>query len=104
MKVVREFRDSSYRVVEAEWEGNRFLYLEDFKEGTQSLCLLEKEVPLDFLWEKHKEDENFCLPCELLLFFERKVLKWRNSTAEMGLTLERLENFRKLLEVKGENS
>ncbi|WP_456455144.1 hypothetical protein [Thermovibrio sp.] len=97
MKVLKELQDSRYKLLLFEWRGDKFLYLEDREQGSESLCLVEGEVPLEELWEKHLKEENFCLPCRLLLYFDKKVLKWENSVAELGLTLERLEKFKEVL-------
>ena len=105
MKVLRKFRDSRYTLIEAEWKGKRFIYLKDREQRTESLGATQKELPLNQMWEKHLQNGEYCLPCELLLHLEQKVLKGENAVAELGITLERLEKFRELLkEVEGEDS
>ncbi|WP_456342349.1 hypothetical protein [Thermovibrio sp.] len=96
MKVLRRLESSRYTVVVARWEGELFLYLKDRKEETESLGVIkEKELKrVDELWERHLKEDDFCLPCELLLIPELKVLKGENAVAEIGLTLERLEKFK----------
>ncbi len=105
MKVLKEFRDSRYTLIEAEWEGKRFIYLKDKEQRTESLGIAKEELPLNRMWEEHLQNSEYCLPCELLLQLEQKVLKGENAVAELGITLERLEKFRELLkEVENENS
>ncbi len=105
MKVLRKFRDGRYTLIEAEWEGKRFIYLKDEEQRTESLGIAKGELPLNEMWEKHLQNSEYCLPCELLLKLEQKVLKGENAVAELGITLERLEKFRELLkEVENENS
>lgn len=105
MKVLRKFEDSRYTLVEAVWKGSRFIYLKDRKQKTESLGTVEKEPPLGKMWKKHLEVNNYCIPCELLLYLKHKVLKAENSIAELGLTLEKLKEFSKTLaEVERENS
>jgi len=103
LKVLKRLKDSRYILIVARWEGRLFLYLKDRKEGTESLGLIgEKELPeVEELWKKYLRDRNFCLPCELLLLPELKVLRGGNSVAEIGLTLERLERFKKEVEDEG---
>ncbi len=97
MKVIKRFTDRRYTLIEAEWEGKRFIYLKDREQKTESLGVVEGELPLSEMWEKHLKDREYCLPCELLLQIDRKVLKAEKSVAEIGLTLERLEKFKELL-------
>ena len=104
MKVTKTFRDSRYTLIEVEWNGTRFIYLKDNLQRTESLGISEKELPLNQMWKKHLEDTNYCLPCELLLCLEQKVLKGENSVAELGLTLERLNEFKEIVkEVESES-
>lgn len=105
MRVIRTFRDSRYTLIESEWNGSRFIYLKDNLQGTESLGVSKGELPLNQMWERHLQDANYCLPCELLLCLEQKVLKGENSVAELGLTFERLKEFKELIkEVKSESS
>jgi len=97
VKLLTELQDGRYKLLVFEWKGDKFLYLKDKEQGSESLCLFEREVPLEELWEKHLEEKNFCLPCQLLPYFDKKVLKWGSSIAELGLTLERLEKFKEVL-------
>ena len=96
MKVLKKLNDDRFKIVVALWEGKTFLYLKDEREGSESLGVIEGgEVKrVDELWKRHLKDPEFCLPCELLLIPKLKVLKWKSSVAEIGLTLERLERFR----------
>ena len=105
MKVLKKFRDGRYTLIEAEWKGNRFIYLKDEEQRTESLGIAKGELPLNRMWKKHTQNGEYCLPCELLLKLEQKVLKGENAVAELGITLERLEKFRDLLkEVENEDS
>ena len=101
MEILRKLRDERYTLIEALWEGERFIYLCDREQRTESFGIVEGELPLLDIWKRHREDENYCLPCELLLHVEKKVLRGENSVAEIGLTLERLERFKKLLKEVG---
>ncbi len=101
MKVLKEFKDGRFRLILFNWEGKEFLYLEDKEQGSESLCLVEGEVPLKELWEEYLKDKSFCLPCQLLLYFDKKVLKYGNSVAELGLTVDRLERLKEVINDKG---
>ncbi|TCK03338.1 hypothetical protein [Phorcysia thermohydrogeniphila] len=97
MKVLRKLEDDRYLIVEAEVDNRIFIYLKDKQQKTESLGIPEKRVDLDKMWEKHRTEKDFCLPCELLLLLEQKVITAENSVAELGLTLERLQEFKTIL-------
>ncbi len=89
--------DENYLLCEVEENGVRFIYLRDMKQGTESLGVPGENVDVKALWRAYGE-EGICLPCELLLKLEQKVLVGENSVAELGLTLERLKAFRRFLD------
>ena len=97
MKVLKRWEDQRYVIVEAESNGTTFIYLKDKHQKTESLGIPEGKVNVKELWEKHLSEEEFCLPCELLLRFKHKVVTAENSVAELGLTLEKLKEFKKIL-------
>ncbi|WP_457681064.1 hypothetical protein [Thermovibrio sp.] len=105
MKVVQKFTDSRYEVLVVKWEGEKFLYLKDKELKSETLALFEGEIPLKELLEKHESETDFCLPCHLLLHFEKKVMAAEGAVAELGITFERLKEFKKKLkEVLNEGS
>ena len=97
MRVLTKLEDSRYLLIKAELEGTNFVYLKDKVQKTESLGIPERELDLTKLWERHRREEDFCLPCELLLLLKQKVVTAENSIAELGLTIERLEEFKKRL-------
>lgn len=99
MKLLQKFKDSRYLLLKVLWEGEIFLYLEDREQKTESLGRVGQDFDLSPYWEKHLKDKDFCLPCHILLLPKEKVLKGEGAVAELGLTLERLERFKKELEV-----
>ena len=100
MKVIRKLEDDRYLLIEAVVEDRTFVYLKDKKQKTESLGIPEEKVDLEEMWRRHVTVVDFCLPCELLLLLKQKVITAENSVAELGLTLERLQEFKKIL--KGE--
>jgi hypothetical protein len=97
LKVVERFRDNRYLLVKVLWEGKEFVYLYDRKQDSHGLCLAEGAINLKELWEKHKSDDNYCLPCELFLLFSSKFLQAKSSIAELGISKEVFERFKKEL-------
>jgi hypothetical protein len=80
--------------------GKPLILLIDKAEKTESLgicSLSEKEVKE--MWKK-QGDSSYCLPCELLLYLDPKVIKAENCVAELGISLETLEKVKKELEVE----
>jgi hypothetical protein len=97
LKVIRKLEDDRYLLIEAVVEDRIFIYLRDKKQKTESLGIPEGKVDLKEMWKKHTTDVDFCLPCELLLLLKQKVITAENSIAELGLTFERLQEFKKIL-------
>ena len=97
MKVIEKFKDSRYFLAKVLWEGREFVYLYDKEQDSHGLCLVEGEVDLQELWRKHERDKGYCLPCELFLLFNSKFLKAKNSIAELGISKELFEKFKKEL-------
>jgi hypothetical protein len=98
LKLLQKFKDDRYFLVKVLWEGEVFLYLEDREQRTESLGRLTEDADLTPYWERHLREEGFCLPCEVLLLPAEKVVRGEGAVAELGLTLERLERFKKELE------
>ncbi|ADU97321.1 hypothetical protein Theam_1358 [Thermovibrio ammonificans HB-1] len=97
MRVLRKFRNGRFLLVEAEWKGERFIYLKDKKQGSVSLGKAKSELNLEREWESYLKGENSCLPCTLLLNLTDKVVAAGELSYEDGLTLKELETFETLL-------
>lgn len=103
MKLKKRLKDNRYLIAEIEFTGERLIYLRDFKENTESLGVADKDLDVEDLWKKHEKDSNYCLPCELLLFLEPKVISAEKSVAELGISLETLEKVREFLKEAEKN-
>jgi hypothetical protein len=98
LELKNRFEDERYLLISASWDGNQFIYLKDKVQKTESLGIPSKPLDVETFWKKHKEGRDYCLPCELLLYFEKKVMVAENSVVEWGITLERLKKFREFIE------
>ena len=98
MELKNRFEDERYLLISVFWDDSQFIYLKDKLQKTESLGIPSKPLDIEVFWKKHKELEDYCLPCELLLYFEKKVIVAKNSVVEWGITIERLQRFRKLIE------
>ncbi|WP_163327949.1 hypothetical protein GFV12_02165 [Desulfurobacterium thermolithotrophum] len=98
MKIKNRFEDERYILVCANWEGSEFIYFKDKLQNTETLAIPSKPLDPKVFWRKHKEDESYCLPCELFLHCDSKVMTADNVIVEWGLTLERLNRFKTLIE------
>ena len=92
------FEDERYLLISVFWDSTQFIYLRDKVQKTESLGIPSKSLDVEFFWRRHIENKDYCLPCELLLYFEKKVMIAENSVLEWGITLERLEKFREFIE------
>jgi hypothetical protein len=72
MEVKACFQDGRYILVGFQAEGNGYVFLYDADQ--HSLCLGQEEQTMDLVafWQKHRQDRAYCLPCELLLCFEKR--------------------------------
>lgn len=97
-KLKSKFEDERYLLISGIWDGDNFIYLLDKAQDTESLGIPSEPLDLETFWNKHERNKNYCLPCELLLYFEKRVMVAENSTLEWGLTVERLQKFKQLIE------
>ena len=98
MRVKKRLNDDRYLLAEIEFEGRRLIYLRDRLQETESLGFLSGDLDVEELWKDHLTRSDFCLPCELLLHLDPKVIYSKESVAELGLTLEFLKKVRGILE------
>jgi hypothetical protein len=72
MEVKTCLRDERYTLVEFQAEGTGYVFLYDA--GQRSLFLGQETRAVDLMafWQKHRQDETYCLPCELMLRFEKR--------------------------------
>ena len=103
MKVVKRLEDDRYLLVEAILDGKTFIYLKDKVQKTESLGISEEKLSLEEMWKRHKSNSDYCLPCELLLLLNVKVITAKNSVAELGLSLEKLKEFKAFLDFNALN-
>ena len=93
---VERFEDERYLLLKVILCGEVYVFLRDKKQNTEFLCLEEREIDLSAFWKKHKMDRNYCLPCELMLQFEKKAVKSsEHGIVDMGVEKERLEIIEK---------
>lgn len=102
MRLKEKLSDDRYTLSELEYGETKLIYLEDKLQKTESLGIPTEKIDLREFWEKHVKDKNYCLPCELLLILDPKVISAENCSTELGLTLELLERVRNFLK-EGEN-
>jgi len=98
LKVTLKLSNDRYLLYYFEMSGKSLILLIDKVEKTESLgvCSLSEEEVKE-MWEKQA---SYCLPCELLLHLDPKVVKAENCVAELGISLETLEKVKKELEVE----
>ncbi|MDL1969575.1 MAG: hypothetical protein LWW94_01140 [Candidatus Desulfofervidaceae bacterium] len=86
IQVSSHFEDKDYIVLEFAKDDMVYIFLYDKKQGSAFLGLREEPIELKELWEKHQQDRNYCLPCELMLCFKKRLaLARKYPPLEMGL-------------------
>ncbi len=68
------FEDKRYFLAEVDFKDQTYIYLYDKKQSSEMLGLKEGNLNLEALWQRHKREANFCLPCELMLNFNKRII------------------------------
>ncbi len=90
---IERFEDGRYLISKLRIGESLYIYLRDKEQGSEFLELLGCDVELKPYWERHRREESYCLPCEVMLLGEGKVVSSEElGSLEMGVS-------RKLLEV-----
>jgi len=72
MEVKACLQDGRYTLVEFQAEGKGYVFLHDADQRSLFLGQEIQTIDLTAFWQKHRWDETYCLPCELLLCFEKR--------------------------------
>ncbi len=102
LRVTLKLSNDRYLLYHFEMSGKSLVLLIDKLEKTESLgvCSLNEEE-IKEMWERQK-NSSYCLPCELLLHLDPKVVKAENCVAELGISLKTLERVKSQLEVEND--
>ncbi len=96
---IERFEDQKYLLARIRFLGKTYVFLKDKWQNTEFLGLDSKGVNLSNYWDKYRENTSYCLPCELMLEFEEKVIKsLEHGILEMGVEkriLNSIENIYK---------
>ena len=72
MQIKTCLRDERYTLVEFQAGGNVYVFLADADQGSLLLGQETQAIDLITFWLKHRQDAAYCLPCELMLCFEKR--------------------------------
>ncbi len=72
MEVKTCLRDERYTLVEFQAEGKSYVFLYDADQRSLFLGQETQAIDLTAFWEEHRRDETYCLPCEIMLCFEKR--------------------------------
>jgi len=86
MEVKTCLRDERYTLVEFQAEEKGYVFLYDADQHSLFLGQETQAIDLIAFWQKHQRDETYCLPCELMLCFEKRwALAPGYPAAELGI-------------------
>jgi len=68
------FKDKKCFLVRFKKNNSFFIFLYDAEQDTIFLAQEEKEIDLSIFWDRHLKDKEYCLPCELMLYFDKKFI------------------------------
>ena len=101
MEVKTCLQDGRYTLVEFRDGDEGYVLLYDADQHSLFLGQEVKAVDLDAFWRRHQQDEAFCLPCELMLCFEKRwVFAPGYPPVELGLDTGTARELIKSLKVK----
>jgi hypothetical protein len=72
MEVKTCLRDVRYVLVEFQAKRNGYVFLYDADQHSLFLGQETQTIDLVAFWQKHRLDKAYCLPCELMLCFEKR--------------------------------
>ena len=101
MEIKTCLQDGRYTLVEFRDGGEGYVLLYDADQHSLFLGQEVKAIDLDAFWRKHQQNEAFCLPCELMLHFEKRwVFAPGYPPVELGLDTGTARELIKSLKVK----
>jgi len=86
MEVKTCLRDGHYTLVEFRAEGKGYVFLYDADQHSLFLGQETQAVDLTDFWQKHLQDEAYCIPCELMLCFDKQwIFVPHDPPVELGI-------------------
>ena len=86
MEIKKRLDDERYLLVELGLDGQTYVYLYDKDQKTSFLGVKEDRFDLNTFWRGYKQSNNYCLPCELILWFKKRLALAKDyAPVEMGL-------------------
>ncbi len=102
MEIKKRLEDERYLLIELVFNNQTYVYLYDKDQKTSFLGLKESELDLDTFWQRHKQNNNYCLPCELMLCFKKRLALAKDyAPVGMGLDLQKMQPLLQQLKEKG---
>lgn len=80
------FEDDNYLLLEFLSNDDVYIFLYDKTQESAFLGIKEEPIEPKTFWERHRDDKNYCLPCELMLYFKKRLAIAKGyPPLEMGL-------------------
>ncbi len=96
------FQDDHYILAACRVDGDDYVFLYDADQRCSLLGRDEQAVDLAIFWERHLEDETYCVPCELMLCFDEQWIAVPGEMPlEMGIDTKIARRLLKLLKDAG---
>ncbi|MDQ7031136.1 MAG: hypothetical protein Q9M37_00245 [Desulfonauticus sp.] len=101
IEVKEILKDSEYYIVVFIKDKKDYIFLYDAKQKVIFLTQDTKEEIIYNLWQKHLQDKDFCIPCEFMLQFDKKVILTSDYLPlEMNISLQEMQSVFSELEAK----
>lgn len=98
MRVKVYFRDAHYVLAALTWGEGRYVVLYDVDEPSWFLGREREPLALAPFWRKHRQDETYCISCELMLAFDDQWVSVPDELpVEMGIDTETARTLIKAL-------
>ena len=89
MRIDTQFQDTRHFLIEFHKNGLAYILLYDADYPSLFIGQKEDDINLDTFWKRHQEDKDYCLSCELMLRFNKKLALAPNyPPLELGLSLK----------------
>jgi hypothetical protein len=89
MKVDIYFQDKRYLLVDFRQNSLDYILLYDANHHSLVFAQKENKIDLGTFWQQYQKDKNYCLPCELMLYFKKKLaLAPDYAPLERGISLK----------------
>jgi hypothetical protein len=93
--------DGRYTLVKFQVEGKGYVFLYDADQHSLFLGQETQAIDLVAFWEKHRRDETYCLPCEIMLRFEKRwVFAPGYPPVELGMDTSTARTLMESLKVR----